>query len=320
LSSSTVSKLDDLAGLTGAKRVIRQIAAGKSEVHALLLYGAKGSGKNALAKVLAQTWLCQHPTEDGADGSCRACGAFLRGASADFLHISPTGPSSIIRVSAIVPSPEKDAPVSLLEFFRTPPLMARYKVVMIEQAHRMNRDAFNALLKTLEEPHPHARLVLTTDMISAIPATILSRCLGVACELPSREEMRRLYPEATDADLILAEGAPGRTAHVLAHVDRYRAIYEFAESLPSRTTGGALVASEQFRTICEGIEKALNCGARTAQTEALETLAIALSRSKQADPRWSQKVLEAHRRVTGNASIGLVLDALFTGILARSQS
>ncbi len=288
-------------------------------MHALLLYGAKGSGKNALARLLSQAWLCQHPGEDGADGTCRACGAFARGTSADFLYIGPTGPSSIIRVAAIVESKDKDKddPVPLLEFFRTPPLMARHKVVMIEQAHRMNRDAFNSLLKTLEEPHPHARIVLTTDMISAVPATILSRCLGVACELPTHEEMVRLYPEATPADLLLSEGAPGRTAHVLAHADRYRAIYEFAESLPTRSPGGALVASEQFRSICEGIEKALGCGARAAQAEALETLAIALSRSKTADPRWSQKVLEAHRRVVGNASIGLALDALFTGILAR---
>jgi DNA polymerase-3 subunit delta' len=195
--------------------------------------------------------------------------------------------------------------------------MARHKVVMIEQAHRMNRDAFNALLKTLEEPHPHVRLVLTTDSISAIPPTILSRCLGVACELPSSAEMKRLFPEATEPDLILSEGAPGRTAHVLLYSDQYRAIYEFAESLVSRPRGGALVASEQFRSICDGLDKALACGARQSQVEALETLAIALSRSPSADPTWSQQVLEAHRRVAGNGSIGIVLDSLFAGILAR---
>jgi DNA polymerase-3 subunit delta' len=266
--------------------------------------------------MLAQAWLCQSPSQDGADGTCRACGAFARGMSADFLHIFPTGASSIIRVHAIVQGDAKDAPVPLLEFFRTAPLMAKHKVAMIEQAHRMNSEAYNALLKTLEEPHEYVRLVLTTDSISSVPATILSRCLAVACELPGPEEISRLFPGATEADLILSEGAPGRVAHVLAHADRYRAIYEFAESLASRPAGGALLAAEQFRSICDGIEKALDCGARTAQAEALETLAIALSRSPKVNPAWSQRVLEAHRRVVGNSGIGLVLDSLFTGILA----
>ena len=318
MSSSTASKLDELAGLTGAKRVVLQVASGPSSVHSLLLYGARGSGKNALAKLLSQAWLCQHPTEDGADGICRVCGAFSRGTCADFLHIAPTGPSGIIKVGAISPpsAKDKDDPVSLLEFFQTAPLMARHKVVMIEQAHRMNSAAFNSLLKTLEEPHPFARLVLTTDSISAIPATILSRCLAIACELPSGEDMHRLFPEANKVDLILSEGAPGRTAHVLAHADRYRAIYEFAESLNTRPPGAALIAAEQFRSICDGIEKALQCGARAAQSEALETLAIALSRGASRNPTWSHRVLEAHRRVIGNASAGLAFDALFSAILA----
>ena len=194
-------------------------------------------------------------------------------------------------------------------------MQARTKVFIIDEVHMLSRNAFNALLKTLEEPMDHVRIVLTTDAVGSIPATILSRCLAVACELPSPTEMTHLYPDATDVDLILSEGSPGRTAHVLAHADRYRAIYEFAQDLPSRSPGSALLAAEQFRSICDGIEKSLECGARAAQAEALEVFAIALSRTPNADPAWSQQVLEAHRRVLGNVGIGLVLDALFTGLL-----
>jgi hypothetical protein len=315
LSSSTVSKLDDLAGLDTAKKVVRRIATGEGGAHALLLYGAKGTGKNALARLLTQAWLCLSPTQDGADGTCRACGAYLRGASADVLHVAPTGPSSVIKISAITQSDEKDAPVPILDFIRTPPLMARSKVVMIEQAHRMNNAAFNALLKTLEEPHDFVKIVLTTDSISLIPATILSRCLGVACETPSTEEVSRLFPQATEVDLLLSEGAPGRVAHVLEYADKYRAVYEFAQTLKTRPKGGALVASENFRAVCDALDNDLKCGARAAQSEALESLAIVLARSPGFHPSWSQQVLEAHRRVVGNISASLVFDALFTGML-----
>lgn len=305
--------------MAGAKKVVRQVAGGQSSACSILLYGARGSGKNALARLLVEAWLCLSPTEDGADGTCRACAAFSRGTSADFLHIAPTGNSSIIRVGAITPgakTDEKDPPLPLLEFIRTAPLVAKHRVAMIEQAHRMNSAAFNALLKTLEEPLPHVRIVLTTDAIGSIPPTILSRCLAVACELPAPSEIHRLFPDANEVDLILSEGSPGRAAHILKHADRYRAIYEFALDLPHRPPAGALRASEQFRSICEGIEKALACGARAAQTEALEVLAIALSKTPNADPAWGQRVLEAHRRVIGNVGIGMVLDSLFTSMLA----
>jgi hypothetical protein len=266
---------------------------------------------------MAQAWLCREPGPDGADGVCRACGAFERGASADFLSIAPSGPSQIIKQSTITASDDKDAPVPLNEFFRTAPLMSAHKVVLIEQVHRMNETTFNSILKTLEEPPPHAKLVLTTDSISTIPPTILSRCLGVACELPSRTDVNRLFPRASADDLLLSEGAPGRTAQILEHSDQYRAIVAFARSLKGRPAGAALVASEQFKSICDGLESALDCGARAANAEALESLAVVFARDQEIDPTWTHLTLEAHRRIRGNGGAGLVFDALFSGLLAR---
>lgn len=299
--------------------MVRRLATGGAGAHAVLLYGARGSGKGTLANLLAQAWLCREPTEDGADGACRACMAFERGNSPDLLRIAPTGNSSIIKVNAITEGkPSEDNPTPLLDFFRTPPLLSRHKVVVIREAHRMNGDASNALLKTLEEPHPHARLVLTTTSVGAVLPTILSRCLGVACELPREEEVRRMFPEATEDDLRLAEGAPGRVQTILKRKERYRRIADFARGLAKRNPVEALVAAEEFRALCDGLDD--ESGARAANAEGLDLLASFLAREPGADPRWAQMAVEAHRRVVGNVSAPIVFDALFAAMLRKGRA
>ena len=289
-----------------------------SGVHALLLYGARGSGKNALARIVAKAWMCLSPTENGADFSCRSCLAFERGNSSDFLHVAPTGPSAIIRTSAINGADaEKDGPVPVTEFLRTRPIIGARKVVHIEQAHRMNHAAFNALLKTLEEPLPHAKLILTTDSISRVPATIISRCLGVACEAPLESELVKIFPNARENDLLLSEGAPGRLKTILDHAGIYRSIADFAHRLKSRNQTEALAASEEFRSLCDRVDSVLHAGARASQTEALEVLAIAIARDPEQPSGWTRQVIETHRRITGNAAAGIAFDALFTNLLGN---
>jgi DNA polymerase III delta prime subunit len=317
LSSSTASKLDALIGLDSAKRVIREIVSGRAGVHSVLLYGAPGSGKNALADALAQAWLCRTPADGGACGECRACGAFERGTSADFLLVAPTGPSGIIKVEAVTnEKPTADEPTPILSFFRTTPLAARHKVALIESADRMNGHANNALLKTLEEPHPHAKLILTTQAVGALPATILSRCLAVACEAPSHDLLRGLFGGATEEELRLAEGTPGRLRQILAHRTAYSRIVDVARELLHRRSGEALVASDAIRQAAEGLEKALGCGARAANVETLELLAIFFAREPSAPPHWTQAIAESHRRMLQNGQPGLVFDALMAHLLA----
>src|SRR5476649_1591303 len=132
-------------GLSSAKSVVRRLAQDDRGIHAILLYGSLGAGKTELANLITELWLCTSPTADGADGSCKACAAFGRGNSADILDIVPQGPSAIIKVNAIAKSsPEKDDPVPMLTFFRTPPLYSRHKIAIIHDAHRMNGTAANA--------------------------------------------------------------------------------------------------------------------------------------------------------------------------------
>ncbi|MGV3618469.1 MAG: AAA family ATPase [Fimbriimonas sp.] len=313
----TPSSLDALAGLRTAKRVVRRLVADQGAGHAVLLYGAPGSGKNALARMLVQAWLCQRPGPEGADGTCQSCGAFGRGSNSDFLLVQPQGNSRIIPLKAIAPSADQkaDDPPHVQEFFRTLPLLSRHKVVLIEDADRMNASAFNSLLKTLEEPLPHARLVLTTPQIGALPATILSRCLALACEAPGEDELRSLFPDATEEEIRLAEGTPGRLAAILARREMYGQVLAYAKRLRTAGAPEALVASEGLRRIGDAIDDATGCGVRAANAEALSLLAICLARDPEAPPEWTQYVTEAHRRIVGNGSPPVVFDALLARML-----
>src|SRR5437588_779045 len=103
---------------------------------------------------------------------CRSCLAFLKNNHVDVRRISPAGPSRITKVEKIAsrqPRPgETDASLEL--FFRTPPLLAKRKVAVIQDAERMNGPAANAILKMLEEPHPYAKLILATNSLRSVIA------------------------------------------------------------------------------------------------------------------------------------------------------
>jgi hypothetical protein len=271
-----------------------------------------------MAEALAQAWLCTDPQPDGACGFCRPCEAFGRGRSSDLLKIAPQGPSDWIRTVAITPesqSTEPDPPLSLIEFLRTRQLMSRHKVVIISRIDRLYPSAANALLKTLEEPHPYAKIVATTSEIGRVIPTILSRCVCVACELPERGHVHELFDNALPDLIELAEGAPGRLSHILRHSEPYTKVVNFARRLGSAPAPAyALTLSEDFRKICDELEDTLNVNARAANVEGLRVLGAAL-RSVTDRPDWLQAVAEAHRRVQGNGNESMVLDAMFARML-----
>lgn len=307
-SSLNASKLEELKGLDRAKRAVLQFAKPDSGVHAILLYGPRGSGKTALAHQLISTWL-------GEEGS-PAVQAFANGRSADVLLVEPIGPSRIINVKQVTASrgsDEKFEGVPISEFLRTGPLISQKKVVLIHDAERMNAMAANALLKSLEEPGPFAKFILLTGSVGSILPTILSRCVAVACELPGDEEAATL---GIDADLwIFAGGAPGRAKLFQEHERLYRGLMQFAQTLRNRPQREALVAAESLRGLAEDLQKTHDLNARAANAETLELLGTAV---RNFHPDWDAPLLiaEAHRRILGNANPAFVFDSLMTRILA----
>ena len=313
---TTLDRLESMTGLEGAKRAVLGLAQPGSAVHAVLLYGVPGGGTTALAGTLAQAWLCRQPGPEGACGDCQSCRAFERERNADLLELRPSGPSRIFRQGAITGEPpDEENPTALKPFFRTMPIFGRHKVAILHDADRMQGGAANALLKTLEEPHPHAKLVLTTTSVGSLLPTIRSRCLSVACSLPSADALRAAHPEAMPEDLIFAEGAPGRLEEILRDPSPYRDLAALARSLPKRRRAEALVMTESLRGIAERLEKVKGCNARTANAEVLALLATWVARDSDANPRWTSVLADAHRRILQNGSPTVVLDSAFAKML-----
>ncbi len=171
--------------------------------HALLFTGRAGLGKTAMARGLAQFILCEQPgKQDVACGVCRACQLFAAGTHPDFTVIEPEEEGKAIGVDAI------------RSLSRSQSLKGQYaggKVVLLTPADRLNANAANALLKTLEEPTPGTILILCTDRPMSLLPTIRSRCQSIAFHPASTDEalpwLRQHLQDANDAEQVLAMAA-----------------------------------------------------------------------------------------------------------------
>jgi len=309
--------LSQILGLNRAKTITQMLGDESNGVSSVLLYGPRGCGKTLLVNQITELWLGSE-----ADSTERAIQSFRRGANPDFFHIHPSGPSNNIRLRSIsFPSQkEKDDPIPLIEFIRVTPLYSRNKVVWIEDADRLLEDASNSLLKPLEEPPDYVKLILTTNQISRIRPTILSRCLVINCELPTDEEMSIQFA-GTPKDLhFLAEGSPGVLTKVSENVEIYWDVVSFADRLVGCSPHQAIVLSEEFKKLSDRLDEAEKLGARTANARTLELVGIALSKRHPSRVDAIHEITKAHRRVISNASANLVLDALIGKIVLENKS
>ncbi len=132
--------------------------------HAYLFTGTRGTGKTTIAKIFARTVNCQEPTEDGPCGQCRICRAIAAGASMNVIEIDAASNNGVDNIREIV------------EEVSYSPAEGKYKVYIIDEVHMLSIGAFNALLKTLEEPPSYVIFILATTEVHKLPITILSRC------------------------------------------------------------------------------------------------------------------------------------------------
>ena len=132
--------------------------------HAYLFTGTRGTGKTTVAKIFAKMVNCENPTEDGSCGTCRICRAIAAGASMNVIEIDAASNNGVDNIREIVDEVSYS------------PAEGKYKVYIIDEVHMLSIGAFNALLKTLEEPPSYVIFILATTEVHKLPITILSRC------------------------------------------------------------------------------------------------------------------------------------------------
>ena len=156
---------DSVVGQTALTTTLRNAVKTGKLAHAYLFCGPRGVGKTTCARIFAKAINCQNPTTDGeACNECESCKAFNEQRSYNIFELDAASNNSVENIKA------------LMEQTRIPPQIGRYKVFIIDEVHMLSTAAFNAFLKTLEEPPAHVIFILATTEKHKILPTILSRC------------------------------------------------------------------------------------------------------------------------------------------------
>lgn len=154
----------EMSGQSHVKRTLQNALLANKTTHAYLFSGPRGTGKTSTAKIFAKALNCEHaPTEEPCN-ECATCKSITNGSHPDVIEFDAASNSSVDEMREII------------EKVRFAPASARYKVYIIDEVHMLSTSAFNALLKTLEEPPSHVVFILATTEPHKIPATIISRC------------------------------------------------------------------------------------------------------------------------------------------------
>ena len=156
---------DSVVGQHALTTTLKNAVKSGKLAHAYLFCGPRGVGKTTCARIFAKAINCEHPSEDGeACNACESCKAFNEQRSYNIFELDAASNNSVENIKA------------LMEQTRIPPQVGRYKVFIIDEVHMLSTAAFNAFLKTLEEPPAHVIFILATTEKHKILPTILSRC------------------------------------------------------------------------------------------------------------------------------------------------
>ncbi|MBU9175732.1 DNA polymerase III subunit gamma/tau [Burkholderia gladioli] len=233
----------DFASLVGQEHVVRALTHaldGGRLHHAYLFTGTRGVGKTTLSRIFAKALNCETGITSQPCGVCRACREIDEGRFVDYVEMDAASNRGVDEMAA------------LLERAVYAPVDARFKVYMIDEVHMLTNHAFNAMLKTLEEPPPHVKFILATTDPQKIPVTVLSRCLQFNLkQMPAGhivmhlerilgEEQVAFEPQALR---LLARAAQGSMRDALSLTDQ--AIAYSANEVTEAAVSGMLGALDQ---------------------------------------------------------------------------
>lgn len=201
------AKFSEIVGQEHITRTLKNQIIANRVGHAYLLTGGRGTGKTSAAKILARAINCLNPQDGEPCNECEICKAALQGSLTDIVEMDAASNNSVEDIR------------SIREEVNFLPTVAKYRVYIIDEVHMLSVGAFNALLKTLEEPPEHVKFILATTEPQKLPATILSRCqrfdykkispenVKLRLEYICKESNISITDEALKTISVLAEGA-----------------------------------------------------------------------------------------------------------------
>ena len=245
------SVFDDVRGQDHIVRTLRnQVVTGRLQ-HAYLFCGTRGTGKTSVAKILARAVNCENPVNGNPCGECASCRSIADGTSMNVIEIDAASNNGVDNIRDII------------EEVQYRPTTGQYKVYIIDEVHMLSAGAFNALLKTLEEPPSYVMFILATTEAGKIPVTILSRCQRYDFHRISTDVIASRLRELTDREGVEAEekalrfiarAGDGSMRDALSLLDRCIAFY-MDEALTYEKALKALgeADTEVFRKLTEAV-------------------------------------------------------------------
>lgn len=186
-------RFEDLAGQEFVTATLKNAISGGKIAHAYLFSGPRGCGKTSSARILAKALNCETGPAPTPCDVCNHCVEITKGSSLDVIEIDGASNTSVNDIRQI-----KDEVLF-------PPNSCRYKIYIIDEVHMLSTSAFNALLKTIEEPPPYVIFIFATTELHKVPATIKSRCQQFHFRLGSVEQIKDLLKKAAEETGIHAE-------------------------------------------------------------------------------------------------------------------
>jgi len=262
-------RFDEVIGQEHVTRTLKNAIASKRLHHAYLFTGARGIGKTTVARILAKALNCQDLKDSEPCGKCPACVEITNGSSLDIQEIDGASNTGVEDVREI------------RERIKYMPSSAKYKIYIIDEVHMLSTNAFNALLKTLEEPPAHVIFIFATTEAQKIPATILSRC--------QRYDFRRI-PVSMIA----------KTLHEIAKSENVKIDEESLRIIAHEATGSLRDAESLF-------DQAIAFGGQDVNTASVKDMLGTMDRTKLFD------LIEAILSRDAREALKLLDDAFDTG-------
>lgn len=240
----------EMSGQTHVKRTLQNALLASKTTHAYLFSGPRGTGKTSTAKIFAKALNCEHAPASEPCNECPTCKSITEGSHTDVIEFDAASNSRVEEMRDII------------EKVRFAPASARFKVYIIDEVHMLSTSAFNALLKTLEEPPEHAVFILATTEPHKLPATIISRCQRFDFKrLSTQDILERMKVVLEDIDLqyeeqalkVIAQAAAGGMRDALSLLDQVVSFSSDAVRAEDALLVTGSVSQDVFYNISQGL-------------------------------------------------------------------